>query len=327
MNNEHAEMAALEAMTPKVPVGAEEGSIEESPKNPLALGKVSTARPKYDIDERLHQLRHIEVNRDIMLYKSMFYPSDWKFKCRAAFGAEVANFSTIDNEDPLSVHDGINDLLKNCLRIEDENGAVVSYRNLYEFDRLWFVLFIRDLTMMNPETRLNYESSCEHCGEKNTVTLAHDTLVELELSDIAKKSFSPEENAFIVRTKSFGDLKFQPSTIHRAELLREWMQDEMKQKKTPDKSFVKLYWMLLNNENDKSKNAMKNAQAEFIALSNSNIKKVALYLKLASELQVGLSQEVKFTCEHCGREAHSDIRFPDGVSNLLLPSDISEELL
>lgn len=325
MNKNDAEMAALEAMTPTIPVGAEEGSVE-SP-NPTSLGKVDIGRPKYDIDARLQQLRHIEVNRDIMLYRSMFYPTDWKFKCRAAFGAEVANFSTIDNEDPLSVHDGINDLLKNCLRIETGNGATVSYRKLYEFDRLWFVLFIRDLTMMNPETRLNYEASCEHCSEKNVVTLSHDTLVETPLSDLAKKYFDEHERAFIVRTKSYGDIKIQPSNLHRAELLREWMQSEMQKKNTPDKSFIKLYWLLVNEDNDTFVDSVERARVKFIELSNSDPKKVAVYLKLASELQVGLSQEVKFICEQCGREAHTDIRFPDGISNLLLPADISEELL
>lgn len=319
------EMEALEHMTPTAPT-TEEISEDVTPQPPMSLGKIDT-RHSFNIDERLNQLKYIEVNRELMPYGSMFYPSGWVFKCRAAMGAEVANFSTIDNEEPMSVHEGINDLLKTCLRIENEDGATVSYRNLYEFDRLWFVLFIRDLTMQNTETKLVFDTNCEHCGEKNSVVLSYDTLVTLELSDLAKKYFSPDHNAFVVRTKSYGDLILQPSTIHRAEILKEWMQEELRKKNTIDKSFIKMYWMLLNNSNDKGKNAMRDAQTEFLKISTSDTKKVALYLKLADELQVGLSQEIKYNCQSCGREAHTGIRFPDGISNLFIPADISEELL
>lgn len=310
------EMAILESMTPK---------NEPAPEvQKPSLGVVDTS-PKYSRDERLNQLQWIEVNKNIMNYKALFYPENWVFKCRAALGAEIANFSTIDNEDPLSVNDGINELLKTCCRIE-KNGIPLSYKNLYEFDRLWFVMFIRDLTMVNQEQKIHYEVSCEYCRESNDVTLSYDNLETREMTDIAKKYYSQEENAFMVQTVSFGVMRFQPSTIFRAELFKEWMLEQAHHRQKPNAMFVKLFWMLVDSTNEREKDVVKKAYEKYIAISN-NQKLLSLYLKLNTELQVGLTENLVYRCEHCEKEAHTEIQFPNGISNLLIMSDISSELL
>lgn len=322
--NESAEMDALRSMTPE----AQEKVSDVQPKeaDAFALGKVDQS-PKFDRDTRLQSLQYIEANKEIMPYKAMFYPETWKFKCRAAMGAEIAAFSTIDAEDPMSVNDGINEILKSCLRIETGVGSgTVSYKNLYEFDRLWFVMFIRDLTMAHAEKSLNYEVKCEHCGESNTVTLSFDNLCTIELSDIAKKYFNRDECAFIIPTKSYGTLKIQPTTIFRADLFKDWMLEEARKKGNPNKAFIKLFPLLLNSTNDHQPKALEQAQKDFFIIS-SDSRRLTLYMKLANELQVGLNQNIHYTCESCEREAQAGIQFPDGIANLFIDSDISSELL
>lgn len=318
-NKTDAEMAALASMTPET--GQEPAAVD-----PTRLGKVDNT-PKIHRDERLNQLAWIEVNRDIMLYKSMFYPTSWKFKARAALGAEIAAFSTIDSEDPMSVNDGINDILKSCLRIEDSTGGVLSFRNLCEFDRLWFLLFIRDLTMASTEQRITYEVRCPHCQEPNTVHLSFDNLVTTPLSELAQKYYNIEECAFIVPTKSFGILKFEPSTIYRGEAFKDWMLENRRQnRKDPSTAFAKLYPLLLDRQSERMPKAVNAALTRFFEISNDS-KKLSLYLKLADALSVGLSQDITYCCESCEKEAQAPIQFPDGIGNLLLMSDISEELL
>lgn len=312
------EMAILEGMTPKT------GSEPAPEVQRTSLGVVDTS-PKFNRDERLAMLQWIEVDKDIMNYKASFYPSEWVFKCRAALGAEIANFSTINNEDPISVIDGINEILKSCCRIE-KNGVPLSYKNLYEFDRLWFVMFIRDLTMVNQEQKIQYEVACEFCQEQNTVTLSFDNLEARPLSDMAKKYYSREDCAFMVQTKTFGVLRFQPSTIFRADLFKDWMLDQARHNNKPNSMFVKLFWMLVDSTNERDKDVVKKAYEKYIAISN-NPKMLSLYMKLNTELQVGLTENMIYRCEHCEKEAHAAIQFPDGISNLFLLSDISEELL
>lgn len=312
------EMAALESME----IATENQDKDVTNRNSLGMVDMS---PKIQRDERLQRLEFIEVNKANMNYSGTLYPSSWKFKCRAALGSEVANFSTIDNEDPLSVNDGINELLKTCLSIES-GGKKLSYKNLYEMDRLWFVLFIRDLTMIEAEQKIQYETKCNLCYESNVVTLSYDNFINREFSDTAKKYWDDDENAFMVQTKSYGVLKFQPSTIYRAELFKDWMIDQSQKHNKPNATFVKLYWMLLNNDNQYDKDAVQKAYADFIAISNDQ-KKLSIYMKLNNDLMVGITEQIKYKCEHCEKEALADIRFPDGINSILLMSDIDSELL
>lgn len=306
------EMAALQSITP----------VEE--KKPKNLGVVDTS-PKIHRDERLRQLEYIEVNKSNMNYAGELYPSSYIFKCRAALGAEIANFSTIDNEDPLSVNDGINEILKTCLVIEN-NGKKISYKNLNEMDRLWFVLFIRDLTMVETEQKIQYDTKCNLCFESNMVTLSYDNFITKKFSDIAKKYWDVDECSFMVSTKSFGILKFQPSTIFRAELFKDWMINQSQKHNKPNATFVKLFWMLLNDDNQYDKDAVDKAYNDYIAISNDP-KKLSVYIKLNEELSLGITEQITYKCEHCEKEALADIRFPDGINNILLMSDINSELL
>lgn len=313
-------MEALERMTPQ------HSDTDDGGINPMTLGRVDNT-PKIMRDERLNQLAWLEVDKEIMLYKAIFYPENWKFKCRAALGAEIANFSTIDNEDPVSVNDGINALLKACLRIETGNGSVVSYKNLCEFDRLWFLLFIRDLTMQSTEQKVTFKVNCPHCGEENIVEMSFDNLRAIELSELARKYYNANEHAFVVTTKSYGILKFEPSTIYRGEAYMNYILDiRNKGGKQPAASFSALYPLLLTRETEKNPKAVNTALAQYTAISN-DARKLSLYMKLAKELNVGLEQEISYICEGCEKEAHAPVQFPDGISSLLLMSDISSELL
>lgn len=330
---QEAEMDALRHMTPpSAPTPQEVAAGKPAPKTEdeqaRSLGVLKDVnKPTYSRDARLDALQYIEVNKDIMLYKGRFYPSSWVFKCRAALGAEVAAFSTIDNEDPLSVNDGINELLKTCLRITDASGANISWTNIYEFDRLFFTMFIRDLTMQSAEQKIVYKQRCPHCGEPNDVVLSFDNLVTIPVSVLAERYWDSSMNAFMVSTKNYGVLKFQPSTIKRANIFKDYMVELARNNQSnPSPAFLKMFWMFMNSDVEMQQNAAKAAYMQFIATTN-DVKKFSLYSKLEKELTLGLTQEIKYFCEHCERECRGQIQFPDGLSNLFLMSDLSEELL
>lgn len=320
--NQDAEMEALKAMTPPT---QQPQSDEDKAKSLGVLKDVNA--PKFTRDERLQSLEYIEVNKDIMLYKAKFYPSSWVFKCRAALGAEVAAFSTIDNEDPLSVNDGINNLLKTCLRITDNNGNNISWQNIYEFDRLFFVMFIRDLTMQSAEQKIQYEQRCPHCGEPNTVTFSFDNLIEMPVSELAQRYWDDSQNAFMVTTRSYGVIKIQPSTIKRANIFKDYMVEIARNnQQNPSPAFMKMFWMFMNSDTEKLEKAANAAYAQFIAVTN-DVKKFSLYSKLEKDLQLGLTQEIKYTCSNCERECRGQISFPDGISGLFHYTDLDSELL
>jgi len=290
--------------------------------------KIDLSTPKPQPDERLLQIQWHEVDRSEMPYGGKFYPREWKFFARPALGMEIADFSIVNVEDPVAVHEGMSNIISSCIKIEGRNGERISFKNIYEFDRLWFVLYIRHVSMPTPENKLTYKDTCEVCGFENEVSLDYFNLCFNKMSEIANKYFDENANAYIVKTASYGVLKIQPSNIYRANAYKEFVFDNMKKSQKIDNLFARLYWLFLNDDNQHEKNAMQNAYKEFTAVKHDN-KKLSLYLTLEKELNVMVEDYITYTCKNpeCGQEVRTQIQFPGGLQNLFIDSSITSELL
>lgn len=303
---------------------------EELEKNALEdmIHKHKKPEKLQKIEEHVANIRWFDIERSEMPYQAMFYPGDWKFKARAAMGIEVSSFSMLNPSDPLSVHEGISSILKSCVRIENGKGAVMSWKNIYEFDKTWFVLYIRNLSMPNPENKLIITNKCQYCQHDNEISLNYDNVTFVKLSDMANKYFSKEKNGFVVPTKSFGTLFIQPSNFYRAELYKNYIVDNSRNNIPFDAGFSRMYWMFMNDANQYDKNAIQNAMSEYMRIKHSN-KLFSLYTTLMKELQVDADSMIKYNCTNvsCGEEVRTMITFPGGLENLFIDPNIVSELL
>lgn len=308
------ELEALESLEPSTGLGT--------------VNKDEILKPKGAPDARLSFLSHIEIEKSNMNYGAMFYPENWIFKARAATGEEVVALSTINAEDPLSVDEGINEVLFACLRIEDKKTKkIIDVENIYEFDRLWFLLFIRDLTMQNKENDISWKVGCHHCEVKEMeIKLSFDSLVARPLSEIAKKYFNPSTQSFEVRTKSFGILKFQPTTIKRAKIYKDYLMSCAEKRINPDKKFMSMFPILINSDNENATDPEITLYTEYRRVI-ADLNLYSLYKNLQTELHVGIAESIKHTCEKCRKEGSYEITFPNGLHNIFVISDINSELL
>lgn len=294
------------------------------------LGKVNKEEilnPKV-IDARLSFLNTLEVDKSNMLYQGMFYPESWVFKTRAATGEEVVALSTINSEDPMSVDEGINEVLHACLKIEDtRTKQPVSVDRIYEFDRLWFLLFIRDHTMQNHENNISWKVGCQYCEEKELeVELSFDKLVQKEMTDVANKYFNSSTQTFEVKTKSYGVLKLQPTNLKRAQIFKDYLIECNEQRINPDKKFISLFPILINSENENDKDIINVLYTKYRNIIG-DIKLFSLYKNLQEKLSVGIEQSIKSTCHKCRKEGVYEIQFPLGIHNIFVLPNIDSELL
>lgn len=301
-------------------------SLDES----NGIGKVNkeSILNKKTIDSRLSLLNLIEIDKSNMLYKGMFYPETWVFKARAASGDEVVALSTINSEDPLSVDEGINSVLYSCLRIEDTRAKkIISVDNVFEFDRLWFLLFIRDMTMQNKEYNISYKVGCQHCDEKELeIVLSFDNLVEKQLTEYGKKYLNVATGGFIAQTASYGMIKMQPMTLKRAQIYKDYLNDCMAKRINPDAKFTSLLPMIITSDNENDPDIIQSLYAKYRKITG-DLKLYSIYKKLHQEFSIGIEETIKCTCNKCRKEGSYEIQFPDGLNNIFIIPNIDSELL
>ena len=172
-------------VNPESPVErvVEEAPVQRAPVNPLAGKKLSfmpgdrsslISQEEKDAAAQAAQERHITragenifknselregwipVNRELMGLRSYFYPEDWQFRIRPATVEAIRNWSNIDESNPFAVDDVLNEVLKSCLSIVTAQGQI-PWGNINSWDRLYFLLLIREYTFIDGENKLNYE--------------------------------------------------------------------------------------------------------------------------------------------------------------------------
>ena len=65
----------------------------------------------------------IDVDKALLGKRAEFYPEDWNFRIRPATVEAIRNWSNIDDENPNSVDDVFNEILKSCLAIIGPGGS------------------------------------------------------------------------------------------------------------------------------------------------------------------------------------------------------------
>ena len=118
----------------------------------------------------------IPVNKEQMGLRAYFYPEDWQFRIRPATVEAIRNWSNIDESNPFAVDDVLNEVLKSCLSIVTSQGQI-PWGNVNSWDRLYFLLLIREFTFIDGSNKLNYDDDCPECDNPVTFELTSNSLL------------------------------------------------------------------------------------------------------------------------------------------------------
>jgi hypothetical protein len=75
-----------------------------------------------------------------------FYFEQTKIHFRACTVKEIQNFSTYDTNNPFDFKNKLNDIIESCVVFEKPDGTYASYVDLYDGDRVWLIMMIREKT-------------------------------------------------------------------------------------------------------------------------------------------------------------------------------------
>jgi hypothetical protein len=132
----------------------QETKIEEQEVKPTSLGKAREYTDRGSDEAALLPGYH-EIYAEQFPSKGIFYPDGTRFMIRAAAVKEIRHFSTIDEQNPFSVDEALNEILNGCMQIRVP-GRQASFKDLKEEDRIFVIMAIRELTFLKGEITTDF---------------------------------------------------------------------------------------------------------------------------------------------------------------------------
>jgi hypothetical protein len=291
-------------------------------EKPTSLGRASNYQNELNDEPALLPGYH-EIYAENFPSRGLFYPSSARFFVRSAAVKEIRHFSTINEQDPFSIDEALNEILKGCLMIRFP-GKQTTFKDLREEDRIFIILTIRELTFVKGENKLVVKKVCGDCGFDNDIEINNHTLEPTELGEVAMKYYDEEKRYFIFNTKSSGKIEMAAPSIGVMMEVTKYIKNQQEEGRKIDQSFIKVLPYMMTDWRGLTQERIKNLEVEFMQWTAAKYQNM---FNLTDMIRVGVKETMKKECDKCGSEVAAPISFPGGIKSLFVISDISGELL
>lgn len=266
----------------------------------------------------------IFVDRDLLKERNVFYPEDWQFKIRPATVEAIKNWSVIDENNPNSVDTVFDEIIKNCLSITTSFGPKPWYF-INAWDRLFFVLLIREYSMQEGQKKISFTKQCPNCDvdvtfELNSLSLMYDMPGEdvMECYDRERQTWNIIPADYDVEWPEKEVIQLYLPTREKDSNIKNYLISRLQEDKNykPDQVFVKfLPWLLpkISKDVNIAKNQIRKAELDF---KSWDIEQFSFMDEVLKNIMVTPDTNIVATCNSCGEEVTAPIQFPDGISSL-----------
>lgn len=254
----------------------------------------------------------LTVPVDTLPTQGLFYPDGTKLLIRAATGAEIRHWSTIDDSDLASIDDALSYVLERCLKIKFPDGmGLASWKDLKEIDRFYIILCIRDFTFTEGTNDL-----------KIAISEGYDIIVhkdDIEFMDIDQKlmnHYNPEKKCFSFPIKGKNTrLNVYLPSCGVSQWLKGYIQRKAQLQQGFDEDFVKLAPMLISDyrglDDFKYEEYLRNTTSSFGAYEYS------LLAKIRSLIESSIDPKIKYI-DKDGVERVAPLNFRGGLQSIFL---------
>jgi hypothetical protein len=256
-----------------------------------------------------------------------FYKNGIKIKIRSATVAEVQAFSVVDDKNYIDVTEKLNQLLASCVKVTFADGSVGSYKDLKDGDRLYITMMIRELTFQKgPSLSKNVE--CPHCSHEFSIvyrttsnTQYPKTIEAYKYPEKLEKYYKDNFKAYEFEIDN-AKYKLAPPNIGLNESFITDLRKKAEQnQKIPKVSQMKLLQFMLYDKSYISPEGIKKKEDE---VKRMDMKPFQILNTAVDKMKLGI-KGLKQECPNCGQEVHSDITFPNGISNIFVIPDFFDE--
>ncbi|MBR5296954.1 MAG: hypothetical protein IKU29_03690 [Parabacteroides sp.] len=312
--------------------GGDDGLVGKKLKHAASYGKKEelTKDEKTDMEAFLSRSAHkreninigdgwIPVNREELGIRSIFYRPNWEFFIKPATVNAIKNWTAIDENRPDQLNRTFNEICKSCIKIDSHDLSNVNWMNINSWDRFWFILKIREYTFAQGEAKIEFTDACSECDEDIVYKLDSNSLFyEFPDEDLVEKYWTGTE--WSIDPREYG-VDHEPITLYTPTLgkddtIIEWATARANNRQKIDETFIKfLVWMLPRPSSDPQMTE-RQIQKIYNEYKSWDIDMFQFMDDVVRNITINPSEKLKCKCSHCGQEATSNVRFPDGIKVL-----------
>lgn len=298
------------------------GKIPETENDDEIADKKGLSKVGESIGEKA-EIREgwIPVDRELFGERSNFYPENWEFSIRPATVEAIRNWSVIDDENPNSIDDVFNEIIKSCISIRNGN-QMIPWGNINSWDRFFLLLLVRDYTFVNGETQIKYDEECPGCDNPVTFELNSQNLMYEFPDEEVMYQFIQEEKSWHIDPQEY-EIDAEPfilylPTLEKEVNIKNWLISVLRENpnKKIDQVFLKfLPWMTPKISKDETI-AKKQIKSAELSYKSWDMEMFTFMDEVIKNIIITPSTKLKVKCQTCGEEVTSDIRFPNSIRDL-----------
>lgn len=261
----------------------------------------------------------IPVDRSEMGTRSLFYPADWSFFVKPATVQLIKNWTSIDDNDPQQVYRILNEVVKSSVKIETGGSFGRGWQSINTWDRLWFVLKVREVTFAKGESKVEYEDECDKCGANIIYTLSPSALhYEFPDDDLIEKYWDGQK--WVIDPEEYGvshaQITLYTPTLGNDDTILEWVRAKVQMKQTVDETFITFLPWMFNKVPKDPQMIDKMFNKIYTEYKDWDINMFEFMSDVVRNINIDQSETLRVKCPECGQEGTSTVRFPNGVKEL-----------
>ena len=270
----------------------------------------------------------IDVDKRLLGKRAIFYPEDWNFRIRPATVEAIRNWSNIDDENPNSVDDVFNEILKSCLAIVGPGGQPIPWGNIRNWDRFFFLLLIREYSMRTGEKKIKYTDYCPECDNEIEFELTSQSLMYDFPDEEVMKYYDQENGCWYIDPAEFDIEGEQPiqlylPTLEKDAAIKQWLINRLQENRNRkiDQTFIRFANWLTPKISKDATIAQRQIREIDLKYRSWDEEMFSFMDEVLRNIIVTPSNKLIINCPICGEEVTSNIRFPNSIRDLFdLPS-------
>ncbi len=265
----------------------------------------------------------MDVDPKLLGKRAIYYPEDWSFKIRPATVEAIRNWSNIDDENPNSVDDVFNEVIKACVTLVGPGGRPIPWGNIRNWDRFFFLCLVREYSFRQGERKIKYTDYCPECDNEIEFELNSQSLMYDFPDDDVMKYYSREDCTWYIDPAEFGIEGQEPvrlylPTLEKDAAIKAWLIARLQENRNRkiDQTFLRFVgWMTPKISKDATIAARQIRELE-MKYKSWDEEMFTFMDDVIRNIIVTPSNKLIINCPICGEEVTSDIRFPNSIKEL-----------